>query len=232
MIKRKKSAPAKNPTKKSDADERGSLAEFKDKYEQAGSKQGRFYRPIDRTYTWMLRWSMTHRWAIVVLSAIVIVSTIPLFMFVGKNFLPVDDQSQFELNVRTAEGSTLSSTAALSERIAADVRKLPGVTDTLVTIGSGQQQVVNLANIYVKLTPVEERTVSQQDLMLRARSEIVGKYLKEFPDQLRTSVNPVAAISGGGQRNADINFVISGPDLDKLTRYSDELLKKLKTEPE
>src|SRR2546423_1691147 len=232
MIKRKKSGPAKSPTSKSDAEERGSLAEFKDKYEQAGSKQGRFYRPIDRTYTWMLKWSMGHRWVIVLLSGIVIVSTIPLFMFVGKNFLPVDDQSQFELNVRTAEGSTLSATAALSERIAADVRKLPGVTDTLVTIGSGQQQVVNLANIYVKLTPIEERTVSQNDLMLRARSEIVSKYQKEFPNQLRTSVNPVAAISGGGFRNADIQFVIGGPDLDKLTKYSDDMLAKLKTTPD
>src|SRR6059058_3206528 len=161
LIKRKKSAPAKNPTKKSDADDRSSLAEFKDKYEQAGSKQGRFYRPIDRTYTWMLRWSMTHRWAIVVLSVIVILSTIPLFMLVGKNFLPVDDQSQFEINVRTPEGSTLSATSALSEQIAADVRKLPGVTDTLVTIGAGQQQVVNLANIYVRLSAVEDRKSSQ-----------------------------------------------------------------------
>src|SRR5947209_1297071 len=51
-----------------DADKRSSLAEFKEKYEQANSKQGRFYRPIDRTYTWMLRWAMGHRWAIVLLS--------------------------------------------------------------------------------------------------------------------------------------------------------------------
>src|SRR6195256_5056615 len=111
----------------------------------------------------MLKWSMGHGWKIVLLSILVIVSTVPLFMFVGKNFLPVDDQSQFEINVRTPEGSTLSSTSSLAERIATDVRKLPGVTDTLVTIGSGQQQIVNLANIYVKMTPVDERSVSQQD---------------------------------------------------------------------
>ncbi|HMJ26149.1 MAG TPA: efflux RND transporter permease subunit, partial [Pyrinomonadaceae bacterium] len=43
---------------------------------------------------------------------------------------------------------------------------------------------------------------------------------------------PVAAISGGGQRNADINFVVSGPELDKLTKYADDLLKKLKTIPD
>src|SRR5436305_847885 len=214
-----------------DADKRSSLAEFKDKYEQASSKQGRFYRPIDRTYTWMLRWAMGHRWAIVLLSLLVIVSIVPLFMFVGKNFLPLDDQSQFELNVRAPEGYTLSATSALAERMAADMRKLPGVTDTLVTIGSGQQQVVNLANIYIKMTPIEERSVTQFDLMSRARSEIIAKYLKEMPE-LRTSVNPVAAISGGGSRNADIQFVIGGPELDKLTEYSEGMLAKLKTVPD
>jgi len=78
------------------------------------------------------------------------------------------------------------------------VRKLPGVTDTLVTIGGGQQQIVNLASIYVKLTPIEERNTSQIDLMLRVRSEILARYQKSFPDQLRTSLNAVAAISGGG----------------------------------
>jgi HAE1 family hydrophobic/amphiphilic exporter-1 len=235
MIKRKKSGPAKPQPKEvsesPDGGKRSSLTEFKDKYEQASSKQSRFYRPIDRTYTWMLKWSMAHRWAIVGLSALVIISTVPLFMLVGKNFLPVDDQAQFEINVRLPEGSTLSTTSALSERMAADVRKLPGVTDTLVTIGSGAQQIVNVANIYIKMTPIEERSVSQAALMLRTRSEIVGKYLKEMP-QLRTSVNPVAAISGGGQRNSDISYVISGPDLDKLTKYSDSLLAKLKTLPD
>ncbi|HEU4934314.1 MAG TPA: efflux RND transporter permease subunit, partial [Pyrinomonadaceae bacterium] len=63
-----------------------------------GSKQSRFYRPIDRTYTKMLSWSMAHRWAIVVACVVVIASIVPLFMFVGKNFLPVDDQAQFEIN--------------------------------------------------------------------------------------------------------------------------------------
>src|SRR5688572_7722946 len=239
MIKRKRrvSVPASRDSDRvSDSPEIGkrdySLAEFKEKYGQAHSKEGRFYRPIDRAYTRMLEWSMAHRWAIVGLSVFVIISTIPLFMFVGKNFLPVDDQSQFEVNVRVPEGSTLSFTSALAERMAADLRKLPGVTDTLVTIGSGQQQIVNIANIYTKLTPIADRSVTQNELMARARDEIIAKYMKEFPDQLRTSVNSVAAISGGGFRNVDIQYVIGGPDLDKLTKYSSNMLAKLKTMPD
>ena len=127
-----------------------------------GSKESRFYRPIDRTYTKLLTWSMAHRWVIVLACVVVILSIVPLFMFVGKNFLPVDDQSQFEINVRAPEGLSLAATSTLAERIAVDLRSLPGVTDTLTTIGGGQQEQVNVASIYVKLTPIEERKISQQ----------------------------------------------------------------------
>src|SRR2546427_911720 len=51
-----------------------------------GSKQSRFYRPVDRTYTRLLTWSMAHRWVIIGSCLIVILSIVPLFMFVGKNF--------------------------------------------------------------------------------------------------------------------------------------------------
>ena len=197
-----------------------------------GSKQSRFYRPIDRTYTKMLSWSMSHRWAIVVACVLVIASIIPLFLLVGKNFLPVDDQAQFEISVRAQEGSTLAATSTLAERIAADVRSLPGVTDTLTTIGGGQQELVNNASIYVKLAPIEERNLSQQDLMVRARSQILPKYVQQYPDQLRTSVQQVAAISGGGARNSDIQYIIGGPDLQKLKQYSDTLLERMKSIPD
>jgi HAE1 family hydrophobic/amphiphilic exporter-1 len=190
------------------------------------SKDSRWYRPIDRTYTWMLKWSMAHRWAVVALCVVVILSIVPLFMFVGKNFLPVDDQSQFEITVRAPEGSTLAATSTMVERIANEVRQLPGVTDTLVTIGGGQQQLVNDASIYVKLVPIEERDLTQDDLMQQAR-----ELLQKHPRELRTGIQQVAAISGGGFRNADVQYVVGGPDLQKLTAYSEKLLEKMKTIP-
>jgi HAE1 family hydrophobic/amphiphilic exporter-1 len=192
------------------------------------SKESRWYRPIDRTYTWMLRWSMAHRWAVVLACVLVILSIVPLFKLVGKNFLPVDDQSQFEVNVRAPEGSTLAATSAVVEKIAADLRRLPGVTDTLVTIGGGQQQTVNAASIYVKLVDIKERGQSQDELMRDAREVIA----KNYPRELRTSVQQVAAISGGGFRNADIQYVIGGPDLQKLMEYAQRLQEKMKTIPD
>ncbi|MEJ7849206.1 MAG: efflux RND transporter permease subunit [Pyrinomonadaceae bacterium] len=192
-----------------------------------GSKEGGFYRYIDSTYTWMLKFSMAHRWLIVTLCVLVFFSIYPLFMLVGKNFLPVDDQSQFEISVRAPEGSSLQATSLLMERIASELRKTEGVTDTLVTVGGGQAQVVNNGTIYVKLSPIETRPKSQEIMMSDAR-----ELLKQFPPELRTGVQQVQAFSGGGFRNANVQFMIAGPDLKKLEEYSIKLLDKMKTIPD
>ncbi|HEX8397026.1 MAG TPA: efflux RND transporter permease subunit [Pyrinomonadaceae bacterium] len=191
------------------------------------SKEAGFYRYIDNTYTWLLRFSMNHRWLIVGLCVLVFLSIIPLFMFVGKNFLPVDDQSQFELSIRAPEGYSLSATSALFERIAADLRKIEGVTDTLTTVGGGQQQIVNSGTIYVKLSDVGDRDLSQELMMVKAR-----ELMKNYPPELRTSVQQVQAFSGGGFRNANVQFLIAGPDLKQLEIYSAKLLEKMKTIPD
>lgn len=190
------------------------------------SKDVGWFRHLDRIYTAMLRFSMAHRWVIVTLCFLVFLSIIPLFIFVGKNFLPVDDQSQFEVSIRAPEGYSLSATALTMERIASRIRQLPGVTDTLVTLGGGTQQVVNSGTIYVKLTDIHQRTKSQEMLMADTR-----ELLKDFPD-LRTGVQQVQAFSGGGFRNANVQFLISGPDLTKLQEYSNKILEKMKSIPD
>ncbi|MBX7054526.1 MAG: efflux RND transporter permease subunit [Pyrinomonadaceae bacterium] len=186
-----------------------------------------WFSVVDRFYTSMLRFSMAHRWVIVLVCLLVFVSIVPLFMFVGKNFLPVDDQSQFEISVRAPEGSSIGATSQLFERIASEIRKMPGVTDTLSTVGGGQQQVVNAGTIYVKLADIKDRTKTQEMMMDDAR-----KLLKDFPPELRTGVQQVQAFSGGGFRNANVQFLIAGPDLKKLEEYSAKILEKMRSIPD
>jgi HAE1 family hydrophobic/amphiphilic exporter-1 len=197
------------------------------KSKESSSKDSWFYSRIDSTYTWLLQFSMAHRWIIVTVCGLVFLSIVPLFMFVGKNFLPVDDQSQYEISVRAPEGYSLSATSQLLERIATDLRKQKGVSATLITIGGGQAQVVNNGTIYVKLTDVADRPKSQEDMMSDAR-----EVLKNYPPELRTGVQQVQAFSGGGFRNANVQFLISGPDLKKLEEYSAKLLEKMKSIPD
>ena len=191
------------------------------------SKSSGWFHFILEGYTALLRFSMARRWVIVTLCITLFLSIVPLFMFVGKNFLPVDDQSQFEISVRAPEGSSLGSTSQIMERIAADLRGFPEVTDTLVTIGGGQQQVVNAGTIYVKLADLNKRVRTQEQMMTAAR-----ELLQNYPPDLRTGVQPVQAFSGGGFRNANVQFLMAGPDLKKLEEFSTQILERMKTVPD
>jgi len=191
------------------------------------SKESRFYRPVDRTYTRLLEWSMAHRAVIVVVSVVTIAAIVPLFMLAGINFLPEEDESQFEMVVRAPEGTSLAATQSVLEQMARDVRsQLPGVDSTLTVAGFGAQQVVNTGTVFVRLHPIADRDVHQSELIVRAR-EIVRSY----PGDLTTSVQPVAAFGGGGLRNAAVQYVIGGPDLAKLDQYSAKLLEHMRNDP-
>ena len=189
------------------------------------SKDAKIFHWIDVFYTRMLKWALAHRGLMLGFSALTILSIVPLFMLVGKNFLPEDDKSQFNVLVRTPEGTSLPATAALSERIAQQIRTLPGISHTLMTSGGGSDASVNNSSIYVKLTDLDKRSSSQSEMM-----QVVRKMLKQYPAEIHTSVEPVSDI-GGNQSNATVQFYIQGPDLDQLAKYSDAMLAKMKEIP-
>ncbi len=191
------------------------------------SKESGLFHFLDRHYTRLLEWSMAHRKSMVALSLAVMVSTLPLFAMVGKEFLPTDDRGEFQISVRAPEGTSLAATTTIAERIARDVRGLPGVTATLTSIGNGTSGfggfaigAANRASIYVKLTSRDQRAKSQQDMMLSAR-----ELLRHYPADLRTAVLQAGGAGGGG---ADVMYVLGGPDLEKLDSYSQAMIAKLK----
>ena len=192
------------------------------------SKDAWFFRILDTGYTRLLTWAMTNRWVIVTASVLALAAIVPLFMAVGKDFLPKNDESQFEVNVRTPEGTTLEQTELIATRIGREVKKLPGVTYTVVLVGDDERRTANLATIFVKLIDLRNREETQFKIMDRVRENVLPQFAGE---KLRTSVSQVAAISGGGMSNKEIAFYISGPDLQKLGEYSSRLTTALAKVP-
>ncbi len=184
------------------------------------------YARLERGYLWLLDAAMAHRWVVVVLLALVFFSTVPLFVAVDKNFLPKDDESQFEISVRAPEGASLEATRAVTESIARRVQQLKETVTTVVTVGNDPQRTKNLGTVYVKLVPATERKTTQEDVMQAVRDRVLPAYARL---SLRTGVQPVNVFGGGN--NAEIQFWIGGPDLDQLAKYSQALLAKMRSMP-
>ena len=182
------------------------------------------FRVIDRPYRAMLRWSMSHRWAIVLVSLLVFLSTIPIFKAVGKSFLPTDDQSEFEVTVRMPIGSALEGSEAVMTQLEAELRELPHVRYLLTTIGADAQRRPDRGSIVVGLVPTDERKQSQLEIMSMAR-----KRLQKFRD-LTIGVQLPAIISGSGP-NKDLQYFLQGPDLAQLNRYTQVIRARLAQMP-
>lgn len=194
------------------------------KEEDEGTKHNIIFKIFDLPYLAMLKFSMRYRWVIVAVSVLVFASTVPLFMMVGKDFLPVDDQSEFEVVVHLPLGSSLTGTEEVMHEIERELDTLPGVEFLLTKIGSDQQKRVDRGSILVDLVPMDKRDHSQQELMTMARDK-----LAKFQN-LTLAVQPPSMISNTGP-NSDLMFFLQGPDLDRLDGYSQRLMAKLKSTP-
>jgi hydrophobic/amphiphilic exporter-1 (mainly G- bacteria), HAE1 family len=192
------------------------------------SKDSKVFHAIDVFYTRLLEWSMAHRAVVAGVAVLVLLSTVPLFMMANKNFMPPDDQGEFEINLRAPEGTSLESTDLVTNRVAATVRaRVPEVDYTLVTIAGDPPKTRNFGTIYVRLTPIETRARDQFTIMDEIRKQI----LPPLSTNLRTSVQEVAVIGGGGAQAAAIQFGINGPDLQKLESISKQLVERVKNMP-
>jgi HAE1 family hydrophobic/amphiphilic exporter-1 len=184
------------------------------------------YLPVERAYVRLLAWVMRRRWVVVVASVATLASTVPLLAAVPKGFLPKSDEAQFEINVRTPEGTSLDATEIATERIARAVRHLPEVTSTLLTIGDNNERTPNLGRVYVRLKDPDQRAQSQHELMDKVRHEIVARQPKEF----EIDVSEVPMFSGGWKQ-APVMYEISGPELTELEKYSKQLMDRVKKVP-
>jgi HAE1 family hydrophobic/amphiphilic exporter-1 len=195
--------------------------------EEKTSRDKGFFGALDRRYTSILGWSLAHRGIVAGIAVLVLLSSVPLFMIANKNFLPSDDQSEFEVGLRAPEGTSLEATEIIANRIASRIQQVTGVSYTLVTVADDPARTQNVGTIYVRLTPVHERDLDQFAIMNAVRAEVLPNV--GVPN-LRTGVRPVATIGGGGNQNAEIQFTISGPDLKKLEQYASAVIAEAKKE--
>ena len=189
------------------------------------SKHNKLFDPIDRHYTRMLEWAMAHRGVVALAAVLVLLSSIPLFRFTAVNFTPEDDQSQFDVTMRAPEGTSLAAMDILANRLGAAVRQIPEVDFTLLTVAGDTAGTLNIATMLVRLHPIEARDRDQFAVMAQVRDQILPAYAK---DGLRTAVQLGGGPGGGG---GGIQFVVQGPELEQLEKYSEELRAKVLTIP-
>ena len=85
----------------------------------------------------------------------------------------------------------------------------------MVTVAGDTAGTLNTASVFVRLKPLDERRRDQAAVMAEVRNDVLPLVTR---DGVRAAVQASGGPGGGG---GDIQFVLQGPNLDDLERYSE-----------
>ncbi|MGD8964042.1 MAG: efflux RND transporter permease subunit [Gammaproteobacteria bacterium] len=151
------------------------------------------YQALARVYPGSLRWSLHHRWVVLLTAAACLAGSIMLVPRLGSELIPQLAQGEFSVKLRLPPGTPLEETDEAARQVYEIARDLPGVALTFSVAGTGNRLDAspvdageNTGELNVKLVPGASR--EQED-------EVIG------------------AMRAGLQRIAGIDYEFSRPAL-------------------
>ncbi len=188
---------------------------------------------LERAYGKLLAFCMERRWVV----GLAIVASLASMGVVGPRlatgFLPEDDEGRFEITVEAPQGTSLARTELVTERLARDIRALDEVEHTIMQAGAAEGGFTGRGShealLYVALVPEDRRDRSQADVMEVVRTQILPRYVEEYG--LDLTLSKISPMGGSGALAAPIQYILRGPDLAELERYSSEMARTLAAQP-
>lgn len=147
---------------------------------------------------------------------------LPIF-FIGKEFVPPEDQSRFMVRLKAPIDYSVDEVDRLFKKAEDVIRTTPEVTTCFHAQGLMMGQA-NRGLMFITLQPKSRRHRTQQQIMAGVR--------KKFRDiaGLEGSAEDVSLI-GGGIRNVPIQYSVRGTDLKAVESYARQIVSEFSKLP-
>jgi len=187
-----------------------------------------FFRGLENGYHSSLRRFMAARW----LALVIVLVCFGIIYFIGRNIpselAPLEDRSQFRLNVTAPEGTSFDFMDKYMGRLTKLVIDSVGEKTTILSVtapGFTGNGAVNFGLIRVSLIDPDKRQRSQTDIVNMINRNL-GKYSegKAFSIMEQT----IAVNRRGG---LPVQFVIQNNDFDRISRVLPQFLDQVEKSP-
>lgn len=181
-----------------------------------------FLHRLDSAYRRLLQIALSYRKSTLAFAFLLLITTLIFSRYIPAEFVPLEDQSEFFVKIKTPLGTPLKTTDALMDGVRNQLKDKDWLVYTFSTIGGDSQGKVNEGVIYVKMLEKGNRSISQNDAMKWAREEFAAT------PNAKITIEPVPRISGGGKKFAALQMDVQGADLSQIEVISQNLIDHLK----
>ena len=177
------------------------------------------YKKIEELYRELLRIALNHRVVVLIMATIIFLFSIVMTRFIGKEFVPPEDQSRFVVRLEAPIDYSVDEVDRMFKQAEDYVRSIPEVQTVFYAQGFGLSREVNKGGMFIGLTPKAERQKSQEELMAEVR-----KKFSQIPGLQGTA--EMVSLIGGGLRRVPVQYSIRGRDLRELETYTQEIVRE------
>lgn len=183
-------------------------------------------RGIKSSYVGILAWSLKNRKIVIATAAGMILGSLAIFPFLGKEFMPQLEEGSIMWRVTAIPSTSLEQSIEISKDIETALSAFPEVITTLAMIGraeKGETADVNYMEVYTQLKPVNEwqsnRSIKElAEAMRETLEKVVPTTVIAFTQPIQMRVEEL--ISGV---RATLAAKLYGDDLAELSHYSSEI---------
>ncbi|VVO96837.1 efflux RND transporter permease subunit [Pseudomonas silesiensis] len=184
-----------------------------------------FYQRVRRLVEWCVRWRKT----VILLTVVLFIGSIVLFRFVPQQFFPASGRLELMVDLKLAEGASLSNTADEVKRLEALLKDHVGIDNYVAYVGTGsprfylpldqQLPAASFAQFVVLAKTIEDREP--------LRTWLIETLNEQFP-ALRSRVT---RLENGPPVGYPVQFRVTGEHIDEVRALARKVAAKVRENP-
>lgn len=188
-------------------------------FRRLGDSLEKYYKTTENWYREVLIFGLRFRKSVLIGALIIFIMSMYMTKFMGKEFVPPEDQSNFLVRLEAPIDYSVEKTDQLFRQAEEIVRKTPEVRTVMFALGLGPGGAgqANKGIMMAGMLKKNERNRSQEQVKAEIRLKI-----NQIPG-IKGTAEDISLI-GGGLRNVPIQYVVRGTDLGYLTAYMKQIV--------
>ncbi|HTC20340.1 MAG TPA: efflux RND transporter permease subunit, partial [bacterium] len=195
-----------------------------------------------------------HRWGVVFGAMVIFAGSLFLALIIKKEMVPSTDQSVFMINLQLPVDYSIFRTDGVVKQCEAALKPRGEIQNLYVAVGGFGSTSSNTALIFTTMKPPGQRPVADRSEKFTASGplgfisrvwdrfqkprltqaefmEVCRKALKKVSPDLQVFLVDLSKRGLSTGKGYDVEFIVTGPDWDKLAGYSAEIEKQMKASP-
>ena len=187
------------------------------------------FEKITELYRASLPLAINHPWKTISVSILLCLASFLSLRYLNTEFLPSEDQSRFNIRLKTPIGSSLDFSNDKFKTVEKFLSSRSEVDRYVLQVGGGSPGDANSGSVLVTMKEKGSRGVDQKAGHELSQKEFMDVCREEFGKvkDMKARIQDLSTKGFTASRGFPVEFTVEGPDWDLLAKYANDIEEKL-----